>query len=310
MTSHKSLLDVWQRIGLLAHDADTFENSKLKQVVNQLPQKLRPLWQAMLGRMPLRSCGGAWDGTVSNGNVAQLSGNIPLAIVDDAHAEVEFGLTEDELSKPAPGAADVEVCRIISAGHSHAFQHALVQSGIHIEVGEQFGAIWSSRFKSLASTSIKSIAIVDRYAVSRHFGSSQLQLSGLERFLRLLDQDANGDRHVALYSAWTSDLFQKNVADVAAELSIVMGRLPVKNVKSLKIFMCPNTAFRTDAHDRFVRFGEYVWDIGLGLEVFEGMAAANKSSASFKAGGSLVSYKKVEADLCGHNQATTALVSS
>ncbi len=310
LTSHKSLLDVWQRIGLLAHDADTFEKSKLNQVVSQLPQKLRPLWQAMLGRLPLRSCGGAWDGTVSNGNVAQLSGNIPLAIVDDAHAEVEFGLTEDELSKPANGAADVEVCRIISAAQSHAFKRALVQSGNHIEAGDPFGDIWTLRFKSLASASIKSVAIVDRYAISQHIGCSQFWLSGLERFLRLLDQDATSDRHLALYSAWTAELAQKKLTDVEVELSTVMGRLALKNVKSLKIFMLPNTAFRTDAHDRFVRFGEYVWDIGLGLEVFEGAVAAKRSSAAFKTGATIASYKRVEADLAGHHQAVTVVVSS
>lgn len=309
-TCHESLLDVWQRIGLLMHDADTFENSKLNQAVDQLPQKLRPLWQAMLGRMPLRACGNGWDGTVGSRNISRLSGNIPLALVDDAHAEVEFGLAEDELSKPAAGAAGVEVCRIISAGQAHAFQHAFIQSGIHIETGDRFSDIWTLRFKSLAIAPIKRVIIVDRYAVSQHFLCPQTQLSGLERFLRLLDQDAEGARHVTLYSAWTADLSQKNLADVEAELRIAMGRLASKNVKRLKIVMVPNAGFRDDGHDRFVRFGEYVWDIGLGLEVFEGAFAAKRSSASFKTGAPVVGYKRVEADLAGHPQATAVEVSS
>ena len=53
---HKSLLDVWQRIGLLAHDGDSFDSSRLKSAIQQLPQNLRPLWQEVLQRVPLGTC--------------------------------------------------------------------------------------------------------------------------------------------------------------------------------------------------------------------------------------------------------------
>jgi len=309
-TYHESLLDVWQRIGLLVYDADSFENSKLKKAVQQLPQKLRPLWQEMLERAPLRACGIRWDGTVSFDNICQLSRITSLAFVDDARAEVEFGLTEDDLSKPAAGAPDIEVCRFISAGQARAFQQALAQSAIHIEVGDKFSDIWALRFRSLAAAPIKRVTIVDRYAVSQHFCCPQTQLSGLERFLRLLDQDADGARHVTLLSAWTADLAQKKLTDVEAELRIAMSRLASKKVKRLKIIMVPNAGFRDDGHDRFLRFEEYVWNIGLGLEVFEGAFAAKRSSAAFKTGPPVAGYKKVERDLAGHHQTTSVEVSS
>jgi hypothetical protein len=304
--NHRSLLDVWQRIGLLTHDNDTFEGSKLNQAIQSLPQKIRPLWQEILMRVPVRAKGDGWDGTVVAANIGQLRAAIPLALVDDAHAEVEFGFAEDDLFKSCAEAPEVELCRFSAAGQARRFQQALSQSGVHILAGDRFSDIWDLRFKTLAAAPIKRIAIVDRYAVSQHFLCPNTHLSGLERFLRLLDRDSTGARHVALFSAWTEEMSQgsrKTIQDIEAELRMVMNRLPVKNVKRLKITMLPNTAFRDDGHDRFLRFGEYVWDLGLGLEVLEGAFSAKRSSATFKTGVPVTGYKDIEQELSGRPQA-------
>ena len=79
---HKSLLDVWQRIGLLAHDGDSFDTSRLKSAIDQLPQKLRPLWQEVLQRVPLCSCGSVWNGQVEPATLANFYSTAKLAIVD------------------------------------------------------------------------------------------------------------------------------------------------------------------------------------------------------------------------------------
>ena len=74
----------------------------------------------------------------------------------------------------------------------------------------------------------------------------------------------------------------------------------MKKVQRLKISMVPNPAFRDRGHDRFFRFGDYVWDIGLGLQVFQGAYSPARSSAAFKTGDDIVrGYKKVEEDLAG-----------
>ena len=64
--------------------------------------------------------------------------------------------------------------------------------------------------------------------------------------------------------------------------------------------MVPNTAFRVGAHDRFIRFENFVWDIGEGLKVFEGPFAAERSQAAFKTGEVTASYKQVEKELEKH----------
>lgn len=300
---YKGLLDVWQRAGLLAHDGVSLPASRLQQAVQALPQSVRPLWQEVLERAPLLTTP-MWTGSISAATLGDFAAVAQLALVDDARAEVEFEFSDncDEAPQPVNG-TDVSVCRLVAAGQAQSFQAATALAGTHIEAGDKFQVTWDRRFKSLAKAPIKLVSIVDRYAIGQHMACPQTKLSGLERFLRLLDNDASGHRHVTIYSAWTADLSGENrtvIGDIAVELRLVFDRLPRKNVKRIKVLMVRNADFGDDGHDRFVRFGDYVWDIGLGLEVFEGACAARRSSASFKSGTPIGGYKDVEQDLAGN----------
>jgi hypothetical protein len=227
-----------------------------------------------------------------------------MALVDDTRAEAEFGLREDqdEASVFVVEPRRLVVCRLVAANHAAIFKDAIDKSQRHIEAGEGYQAIWDLRFRSLAFAPIKNVSIIDRYAVAQHIECPQHRLSGLERFLRLLDEDANGPRYVALFSAWTADLNGIDRAGVESELRGVFDRLPKHNVKRLKVHMVSNAGFRDAARDRFVRFGPYVWDLGHGLDVFEGPVAGHRCSASFKADSS--SYEVVERALEDHPQAS------
>jgi len=310
---HNSLLDIWKRVGLLTHDGNNFHESRLRTVVQQLPQKLRSLWQEVLERVPLRACGGAWNGVVEPSSLTLFSAAARLAIVDDARAEVVFGFAEecDELAVPVAGAAgSVDICRMLCASLASQFKTAQIGAGVHVEPGDTFQAVWNSRFRSLALAPIKRIAIVDRYAITKHHEpNAEAGLSGLERFLRLLDLDAVGPRHVSLFSAWTADLTAKTFHDVTEDVRLIMQRLPSRNIKRIRLCMVPNSAFRDDSHDRFVRFDDYVWDLGLGLEIFHGAFAAQRCAASFKSGANASGYRQIEQELSGHADAKAITIS-
>jgi hypothetical protein len=199
----------------------------------------------------------------------------------------------------------VDICRLLCAGKAHGFTNALDKVGLHIQGGDTFKAIWDSRFRTLAAAPIKRVSIVDRFAMGQHMVCPQAQLSGLERFLRLLDADADGSRHVTIFSAWTSDLHDRTLYDLECEIRLIAQRLPAKNVKGIKLNMLPNPVFGDLSHDRFVRFNNYVWELGIGLKIFEGAFAAERSSASFKTGASVNGYRQVENDLVGHPNTRT-----
>lgn len=304
---HRNLLDTWQRIGILVHDGEDFSGSRIKQAIDALPQKLRPLWQALVGRLPMLPADPQWDGIArnSNGTLDALAASANVALLDDVKAEVEFGLDEAELSRVLPSHPRLELCRLLAAPQARFFEDALSVSGQHIPVGQTYTDLWDSRFAVLARAPIKQIAIVDRYAVSQHYECPQDKLSGLERFLRLLDTDATGKRYVTLYSAWTYELSQRGVTldDVQSELREVLGHLSKGHVKRIRIIMLPNGDFGQLHHDRFLRFGDYVWDIGIGVKVFEGAFVAEQSTAGFKAGSQTDSYRQAEAGLSAHVRA-------
>lgn len=305
---HRGLLNIWQRIGILAHDGDGFNDSRIKRAIDALPQKLRPLWQELVERLPMLPADPRWDGIArnNNGNLDALAATAKVTLLDDVKAEVEFGLDESELSRVLASHPSLEVCRLVAAAEAQFFETALTLAGQHILANQTYTELWNSRFAILARAPIKQITIVDRYAVSQHYECPQDRLSGLERFLRLLDKDATGRRYVTLYSAWTSELNQHQKVtseDVQAELQTVLEHLPKGHVKRIKVVMLPNGDFGKLHHDRFIRFGEYVWDIGLGMKVFEGPFVAEQSTAGFKAGPQTDSYKQAEAGLSTHVRA-------
>ena len=263
---HKSLLDIWQGIGCLTCDGSSFESSHLRRSIESLPQELAILWQEMLGLLPLAFSANDWSGQVANSAdcLALVDEIANVAIVDDATAEVEFEFSELELSRSLLPAHQIEMCRLHSASHSPTFRSALGLGAQHIPAGLPYKSLWSQRFYGLAKAPLKRVTIVDRFALSQHYECPQHQLSGYERFLRLLDTDASGKRYVTLYSAWTRELNDGNVTMewIEGEVQRLRASLPAGNIRRIKVVMLPNQVFGNLHHDRFVRFEKYVWDLG------------------------------------------------
>jgi hypothetical protein len=302
---HKDLLDVWQQVGLLVHDSDRFDGSRLNLAVQKLPQGLRALWLEALEHVPLRPAANGWAGSVSQADVAKIHVLAKLALVDDTRAEVEFSMSvnDDEISITPQNGSNLDICRLLTANQAAHFRKALGITGIHIEASDTYEVIWETRFHALAAAPLKLVSIVDRYAMKQHIECPQTKLSGIERFLRLLDRDAAGPRHVTVFSAWTAELHGKSMTQLEQDIRNVLARLPNKNVKRVKLHMVPNEAFGKEAHDRFIRFGRYVWDLGSGMSVFDGPSAAARCAASFKTGTMIRSYEDAERNLANADKA-------
>jgi len=294
---HNNFLDIWMRLGLLAYDGNLLEVSHLYKVIQTLPQSVRLRWLELLEKSPLLKAAG-WNSKVTPTLLSEFASVAQLAFVDDVQAEVEFGFDEDldEALLTLDGVV-VSVCRILTAAQAQAFKKASVLAASHIEKGDTYQQTWDARFKTLAKAPIKNVTIVDRFAIRQHFKNN---ISGLRRFLQLLDTDATGPRYVTIYSTWPEDSpneIRKNIDDIENEVRFIFSKLPFKNIKSIRVFMAPNSGFRLDSHDRFVRFGNYVWDIGKGLNVFDGAFCSERSQAAFKTIFDANSYKSVERDL-------------
>jgi len=308
---HLALLDTWKRVGLLVYDGALFSHSRIKQSIDALPPKLAPLWQEVLERLPIAPGPLEWDGLVGNNQASLevLGAAVKVAVVDDAKAEVDFLLREDELFKCLEGFGGLEICRLLAVAQGKTFTAVDALCGQHIQAGISYSELWATRFRALARAPIKSIAVVDRYSISQHFECPNHYLSGLERFIRLLDEEANGPRYVTVFSAWTVELNQRqpqvSLDTIAEEIRRIGSHLPRHQIKRVQVIMIPNAIFGQVHHDRFVRFGDYIWDLGIGIKVFEGPAVGETSAASFKSCLLAPSYSNVEVTLKQQARART-----
>lgn len=302
---YNDFIDAWMKAGFLAVDGDKIEYSILFKSINSIPEKYRKRIQELMKRCPIR-CIPDWNGSINNYcDLGVIAPDAKLALVDDIRAELEFGLSaeDDEILNPE---TKVTVCRFQLFRHSQVIRDFEILANMHIDRGDKFLDIWNKRFLNLAIAPIRHISIVDRYAMRRHFNTSQAKLSGLERFLKLLNEYASGDRNVTIYSARTSELHNISIQEIEDELC-GLKRKYSKNIKGLEVYMAPNSLFGNDAHDRFIGFHvndchQYVWDLGEGLTVFEGPCSEARSSANFVTG-SVLGYQKVKKDI-GENKNT------
>ena len=298
---HRQVLDIWRRIGVLVYDGPSLLQSRLYGAVQNLPQALRSDWQKMLERGPVLPAA-AWGGTVDVMSLDQLVMAARVALVEDARAEVEFQLQDQDEDVRNANGREISICRIVAATAASPFSSARDLSGMPILETDTFDDIWELRFSQLARADLRNITVVDRYGVSKHFKrqvNATNGLSGLARFLRMLDRTASGKRTVTVFSQWTQELNRDStsIADIEGELRQILTELPNNRI-SLKVYMVKKDDFKRDSHDRFIRFGDYLWDIGSGLEVFEGAHAPRWSAASFKTGKTVIdSYMQVESEL-------------
>lgn len=309
-TCYQGFLDAWERYGLLVHDSEQFENSVLFKTISTaaLPPKIKIPLLALLERNPPVPCGNAWGGVITPETILSCAPSAAIALIDDTHAMLDFGFGDDEDERPLQTNAgeSIDICRFQSVRRAAVFRRADALASKHIEPNDTWQNIWSSRFAGLAGAPIKHISIVDRYAAKQHSFCSQTQLSGLARFLKQLC-GANGiKRTITVFSAWTEDLKRsRSFDDIKREVGEIVQNLGLASIRRLTLCILPDTEFGRLAHDRFIRFGEsYVWDIGIGLDAFQGPCAGRSSSATFESGLAVPGYVEIEDGLRNAKEAT------
>jgi hypothetical protein len=297
VVSQQLVQEITGHFGLLLYDTDRFETSSVNNAVQKLPHRgVRHLWAQALKHLPKTPIGGCWDGTVCRQSVTVLEdGNALLALVDDTTAVGEFDFTPEQLSRRFGSQSLVEVCRLHAAPVCERFQEAKGLAGRPINLKDAHQSVWDMRFAGLVSAPIKSVVVVDRYAVSRAFELGRE--SGLERLLLRIDATARSPKYVTVFSAWTNTLKGISLADIVRGMEDEWERL--RYVEQLTIWMSHSDVFGRLSHDRYIRFGQFhVWDVGLGLKIFEGPEVGERSSATFKAGSVVAEeYRIVENQL-------------
>ncbi|MGD0962014.1 MAG: hypothetical protein ABSB19_19570 [Methylomonas sp.] len=128
-------------------------------------------------------------------------------------------------------------------------------------------------------------------ALQIHFDSPRH--SGLLNFLTRLAAAAGGLKHVTVYSAE----IPLAAADIETELQAVCDALPNRSIDTLSLNIIPDPVFAIAAPDSFIRFENYVWDIGCGLRLFSYPETHALTLCGFKGGAVIEAYRRIERHL-------------
>lgn len=311
---HLSVVNLWKKSGVLLLDGNHYQSSKMHKYIEALPDPFRDIWiKAMKSDNFAKDYLADWDGKVSPESVSAISSPVSLVIVDYLRA-IDFDLDEDcyELDFSVAGGTTT-VCRSNAFSQTRLISTKDLLSNQHIKKDTLVKDVWDTRFKEIVSANyVRDISVVDRYAISRLF-STRMKSSGLEWFITQIAKCAKTKKTIRIYA---SDVdfrsksikdeygsnFEINEKEIKNQLSSLMTQesIPRGLMSKINVIAVKDSVFREYAHDRFFRMEKYVWDIGCGLEIFEGKGnrVDKNHSATFKSHPDLAAeYKAIEYEL-------------
>jgi hypothetical protein len=262
--AHRRLLNAWRHVGVLVIDAPEGQCSSFLTAVQRLPQALRTMWQqALMRQRRIQSnVPQVRLSIVNNGEeLSPLASIIELACLEETRACC-FGVPADEESINLPDSG-IELCRFDLADQSQAFRRAVDLASADIPEGTRVGELWAQRFARLASLCHGDVVVVDRYCATSHMQRRD-GYSGLRRLLVELDNVVKACT-VYVYSSIV-EYAEDEIVDSVSSLAKNLGT----GIRSVVLRLVADGDFSRTSHYRYLRFGDDVYDIDVGLDVFAG----------------------------------------
>lgn len=306
-SAHDDFIDVWLRHGVLVYGGNSFHESPVVSQSYRLPVDIRKKWQTAFQHCPrVRSINRSWDGFIDPVDLAKSAEHPTLIVIEDEMAESVYLLPPSEYSSVTYiDGKTVEVIRFSCIRRSRLLQEATATAASQITKGTEFKRIWADRFLWLVrAENLRQISVVDPWAL-KNFGPlknlSANEICGTQRFFYYLSESSHSDKYVKLYtswgdagSAWSAALRRENGYRFAEMIKSQILSHDHSKVQEVEINIVHRKDFRKIYHDRYIRFGDYVIDLGNGLTCFEGEASAKDNMLSaFKCGKDVVKAYKV-----------------
>lgn len=282
--AHERCIRYGLRYGILIHSGSELVNSDIWKAVEGLPQQQKTLWQTAFKKMRTRKGPDGWLGLSHEDSlegIQHLCADVRVACLEETRALI-VGMPENESIFRVPPDGP-EIVRLSSIDHATSFKEAEAASGQPIPEGLKISELWKVRFSDIAAIS-RNISIIDRYSVE----NLNNQKLGLQRLLKEIDGSASGAK-VSIFSA-LKDFSAVDLERLVRSISLGRG-----GVSEIEVFLVLDRDFGQQAHDRFLRFGDDVFEIGIGVEVFDGSKVRRQSLFSFKMQGTL--HKSTEKSL-------------
>ena len=272
---HRRLLRAWRNHGCLVHDDGALR--RMKAHLESLPADLRREWVQMIKHsFTKRSQLPSSDLTQADQIEHLTTCEYDVACLEEARSLV-LGLAHDQLCR---NLGNIELTRYQHLDETEAYQSAVDWSQSPIPQGTPRQELWRKRLEPLAIAT-NEVAIVDRYAINSACKPQRQQNCGIRNLLLHLDASPSKASNVTLISEESVDPPHSIDATIKWIGDLVSG-LSRGGVRKVTLYTCSGDLFKETAHDRQIRFGSHVVEIGIGLEVLQGTRTRRNTNWSIK----------------------------
>ncbi|WP_223509271.1 hypothetical protein [Rahnella sp. GSA61A] len=267
--AHDNLMQEWNNYGVLVippnRSIEDYYNA-----INQIPPKFRKRWQEAFVKFHKSSTGK---------NINYISTYKSIDALEGVSEDVETFLIPYELSGNI-GLNEFGVCmhtsqkfEVIESSSilsSFFFKRSKLASQKNISNTDTADIIWNERMRNLSKNE-KKIIISDRYFlenVMKDVTHTKKNDNILFNLIKLISQD-NELHSLKIYTSGgdkNSDLhmfIENYLREYLKKKSMFSEKLSL-----FELFSVDEKVFKNDGHDRYIRFGNYVCEVGLGMEIF------------------------------------------
>ncbi len=258
------LLTEWERFGILVYPNLQAITHKIRDLEPGAQRRWQRTWTRVL-RYPYhyrRSISLDESFTFSDINQPhQLAQHheFELAVLEETRA-LELDIPEGE----GKIFGDVEGIWLCDVDQSQKFRSSERRNNDIARINKSIEDLWQERFQSFARHS-QYVVIFDAYAV-RDDGNHNIQ--GLFRLLEFLNRDSSGCEIIIYSSPNPDNNLDAEVALIKDSLESNVSAFNGDGIANIEVRLFRFDRFRIPGHDRYIRFNDNIFSVGIGTELF------------------------------------------
>jgi hypothetical protein len=263
---HDTIIESWRNYGVLIMPQDSAR--MYYGAIKSLPAKFHQRWidafTCQLKFQSVESWGECGDYKTFE-DFAVLCSQFKTAVVEDTVSSV---LCDNDSNIKFCPDTSFEVVGSGVITESRNFEISRFNAVKDIEYGSSVDGLWCERFKSIAEYH-DSIYISDRYVFDRILDdhSKGFKQTSVFRLMGLLSSEKKTS--ITILSDGGGAPGQTKF-ELCNYFEALLKSPPIaKKVSAITLISMPAQAFQKHAHDRYIRFGRHVFQIGVGMSIFE-----------------------------------------
>lgn len=263
---HDTIISCWRNYGVLIMPQGSAE--MYYGAIKSLPAKFHQRWiDAFTCHLKFQSAenwGGCGDYNTFE-DFAVLCSQFKTAVVEDTVSSV---ICDNDSNRKFCPDTSFEIVGSGVVTESRNFESSRFNAVKDIAYGSNIDDLWCERFESIAEYN-GAIYISDRYVFDRILDehANGVKRTSIFRFIGLLSSEKKTSITILSDGGERSGQAEFELCNYFEAL---LRSPPIaKKISAITLISMPAQGFQKYAHDRYIRFGHHVFQIGVGMSIFE-----------------------------------------